>query len=238
MWACVCSCASGSFCGDAWSDAAWTYSDWPPTFLQCYVAAVWERLNVELGPRAPVLVFFCFPHCYWTEHSRTLHLCSGIRDSEQLPLESCISYKQVFLLDSRGRCLRWINQGFTVTGSQRFCGYNHYWQQQPELTAWSWPLTSSPFSVATPVNYCTPRRAMNVPILISLHFRLFINLFSLSAKWPNLLWNFILFFLQCLSSYIENCYNSNGCCCFLSVFWGMSCRLMTLKMFNYLFYIY
>lgn len=95
-----------------------------------------------------------YSQCYWTEHSRTLHLCSGIQNSEQLlepqPLKTYISNKQEFSLDSRGRCLGWINQGFTVTGSQLFCGYNHYWQQQPELTAWSWPLTSL-FGVATPL---------------------------------------------------------------------------------------
>lgn len=105
-----------------------------------------------VGPVSSCSGSLLYSHCYWTEHSRTLHLCSGIRDSEQLlqPLESFISYKQEFSLDSRGRCLKWINQGFTVAGS-RFCGYNHYWQQQPELTAWSWPLTSSPFGVATPL---------------------------------------------------------------------------------------
>ena len=103
---------------------------------------------------------------------------------------------------------------------------------------------------SNPINYCAPWRTMNVPILICLFISVslyyFTNLFSsLSGKWPNL----VLIFLfsssvsfSSLSSYIgkkkkENCYNSNWYRCFSSVYWRMSCRLMTLKMFHYLFYI-
>lgn len=132
-----------------------------------------ECLNVELGPRAPVLVLFCIPS---VTGQSTAGLCTSVPGCRiQSSCWSRSRWKRTFLTNGRyhwtaGRCLGWINQGFTVTGSQLSCGYNYYWQQQPELTAWSWPLTSSPFGVATPVNYCTPRRAMNVPILISLYF--------------------------------------------------------------------
>lgn len=94
------------------------------------------------------------------------------------------------------------------------------------------------------INYCTPWHTMNVPILICLFFSVsllwlfFTNLFSLSGKWPNLLLSFFCFFsLSPLLLYWELATNSNWYRCFLSVYWGMSCRLMTLTMFHYLFYI-
>lgn len=101
---------------------------------------------------------------------------------------------------------------------------------------------------SNPINYCAPWRTMNVPILICLFISIslyyFTNLFSsLSGKWPNLVLIYF-FFLQSLSlpSLLlywkkNNCYNSNWYRCFSSVYWRMSCRLMTLKMFHYLFYI-
>lgn len=99
---------------------------------------------------------------------------------------------------------------------------------------------------SNPINYCTPRRTMNVPTfnVFSVPSLLIAQLICspFSGKWPNLLLSFPFLSpssvsFSSFSSYIENCYNSNWYRCFLSVYWGMSCRLMTLKMFHYLFYI-
>lgn len=123
---------------------------------------------------------------------------------------------------------------------------------QPLMTPTAWAHCMALISIlqqypslpwcSNPIYYCAPWRTMNVPIsiclFVSVSLYYFTNLFSLSGKWPNLLlifFSFTLFLFPLLLYW--NYYNSNWYRCFLSVYWGMSCRLMTLTMFNYLFYI-
>lgn len=81
MWACVFVCICVVTPGPTPHER--TLSDlWP-----FYSVAVWlfqECLNVKLHPAlppprpsSPLLLFSRLEHCFWTELSRTLHLCTG-----------------------------------------------------------------------------------------------------------------------------------------------------------------